>query len=462
MLFNSLPFLYAFLPVSSLVYWRLTSARQRYVWLSLSGYAFYSFWNYKFCTLMLLSTSISYLAGLGLMRWQDPSRRRLCLVVPVTLDLLLLAIFKYAGFAIEGANQASAWLGAGWELPSLEVVLPVGISFYTFHTITYVVDAYRGAITPTRSFAQFASYVSLFPQLVAGPITRFRQIERDLENVGQAERVADMNTGWSFFVIGMAKKVLLADPLGELIAPALGQHAALSSPGAWLCLLGFAYQVYYDFSGYSDMAVGLGHMLGLRLPQNFNSPYRAADTADFWRRWHVSMSSFFRDYVFLPLGGARGSRLALYRNLMLTMLLVGLWHGAAWTFVLWGAYCGLLLALHHAVAGPWARLPLPLQRAGTFLLFVVGLAFFRAESVPMALDLLAALFSWRPGILPVGTETLAALVLAGGAAAHFGPNTFEMRHRWSPAGVAGLAGLFCLCLFFLYGTASAPFLYFQF
>ena len=380
----------------------------------------------------------------------------------MTVDLALLGVFKYANFALTSLNDLSSRWGGHWSFTTLDVILPVGISFYTFHTVTYIVDAYRGVITPTRSFVEFASYVSLFPQLVAGPIVRFRQIEDDLGDVDRAERRADLDTGWSFFAIGFIKKVLIADTIGGIVTPALADYAHLSTVGAWLCLLGFAYQIYYDFSGYSDMAVGLGYMFGLRLPQNFDSPYRATDMADFWRRWHISMSSFFRDYVFLPLGGGRGSRLALYRNLMLTMLLVGLWHGAAWTFVIWGAYMGALLVLHHAIAPFWAALPLPARRAGTFLLFVVGLAFFRADSVPMALQLLGTLFSWQPGPSPVGAEVLGALLLIAGAAAHLGPNTFELRHRWSPAAVATLACLFGLCLFSLYGSTPTPYLYFQF
>lgn len=462
MLFNSLPFLYAFLPVGYFVFWRLRKDSQRHAWLAVSGYAFYSFWDYRYCALMALVTLAGYLGGLGLLRFEDRRRRRLCVVSALSVVLLVLGVFKYARFAIDGANRVGAWLGGAWDLPALDVALPLGISFYTFHTISYVVDAYRGVITPTRDLGQFAAYVSLFPQLVAGPIVRFRQIEGDLGNIGRAERVAGLGTGWSFFAIGMAKKVLIADRLGEVIDPALAGPAGLSTFGAWLCLVGFAYQVYYDFSGYSDMAVGLGHMFGLRLPQNFNSPFRATDMADLWRRWHVSMSSFFRDYVFLPLGGARGSRLALYRNLMITMVLVGLWHGAAWTFVLWGAYVGAVLILHHLIAPAWAALPVALQRAFTFLLFVVGLAFFRADSVSTAVHLVATMFSWRAGPSPIGAEALLGLIVIGGAAAHFGPNTFEMRHRWSPAGVAALACLFGLCLFALYGTASTPFLYFQF
>src|SRR5712691_4842359 len=349
MLFNSLGFLYGFLPLAYLVFWRLTGKTSRYVWLAMSGYVFYSFWNYRFCALMLFSTGVSYLAGLGLLRWQDPVRRRLCVVVPIATDLALLGFFKYANFMVANINGVSSWFGGRAALPVLDIVLPIGISFYTFHTITYIIDAYRREITPTTNFFQFAAYVSLFSQLVAGPIVRFRQIQEDFENIDRADRTATLDKGWSFFVIGLLEKVLIADTIGAVIDPALAQYAQLSTVSAWLCAVGFAYQVYFDFAGYSDMAVGLGYMFGLRLPQNFNSPYQAVDISDFWRRWHISLSSFLKDYLYIPLGGSRGGALKVFRNLMVTMLLGGLWHGASWTFVAWGGYHGSLLALNRVI-----------------------------------------------------------------------------------------------------------------
>src|SRR2546428_3582703 len=330
MLFNSLQFLYAFLPITYLVFWRLTGKMPRYVWLAISGYVFYSFWNSKFCALMLFSTTVSYLAGRGLLRWQEPGRRRLCVSVPVVMDLALLGFFKYGNFAVANLNEILPWLGSRATLPILNLVLPIGISFYTFHTITYIVDSYRRVITPTRNFVKFAAYVSLFPQLVAGPIVRFRQIEQDFENIDRAHQTADADTGWSFFVIGMVEKVLIADTIAAVIDPALARYAELSTVSAWLCAVGFAYQVYFDFAGYSDMAIGLGYLFGFRIPQNFNSPYKATDMADLLKRLHISLSSFLRDYVYIPLGGSRVSRLVTYRNLMITFLLCGLWHGAAW------------------------------------------------------------------------------------------------------------------------------------
>src|SRR5216684_1207375 len=410
MLFNSPLFLFAFLPVTYLVFWRLKRKDDRYVWLTLTGYLFYAAWDYRFCALMATSTVVAYLAGLGLARCDDPRLRRLCLIAPITVDLSLLGFFKYDNFGLDTANSVAAWLHLPLHLSGPEIVLPVGISFYTFHTITYIVDAYRRTITPTRNFFEFSCYVSLFSQLVAGPIVRFRQIEQDLEEIDQHQPGRTWNIGWSFFTIGMIKKVIIADSIAAIINPALAGYGQLSTAGAWLCMLGYAYQIYFDFSGYSDMAVGLGHLFGLRIPQNFDSPYRALDPSDFWRRWHISLSTCLRDYLYIPLGGSRGSGLATARNVMITMLLGGLWHGASWTFVAWGAYHGLLLLGYRAARAWWDALPAFLRRGATFLLVVVGWVFFRAPDFRTAANILGAMFAWHSGVTLAGAATLAALL----------------------------------------------------
>jgi alginate O-acetyltransferase complex protein AlgI len=462
MLFNSLGFLFGFLPVTYFVFWRLTGKMPRWVFLTIAGYVFYSFWNYKFCALMLFSTLTSYLGGLGLLRWQDARVRRLCVVVPVVTDLALLGFFKYGNFVASNVNGLSAWFGGTAVLPLLNVVLPVGISFYTFHTITYVIDSYRGAITPTRNFFKFAAYVSLFSQLVAGPIVRWRQISEDFEHVDRAAERRDLETGWSFFVIGLFEKVLIADTIAAVIDPALAHYAQLSTAGAWLCVAGFTYQVYFDFAGYSDMAVGLGHMFGFRLPQNFNSPYKAVDVADFWRRWHISLSSFFRDYVYIPLGGSRGPGWATVRNLMITMALCGLWHGANWTFIVWGAYQGLLLVVNRMARGPWQRLPAGIQRAATFGSWILGMAIFRSADLGMAGTLLGRMFTWQPGPAFIGVDTLIVMLGVAAVIAHWAPNTWELRHRWAPSWAVGFAAAFAASLFVLFGSRPVPYIYFQF
>jgi alginate O-acetyltransferase complex protein AlgI len=462
MLFNSLVFLFAFLPIAYVVFWALRRRQARFIWLTITGYVFYGYWNPAFCLLMLVSTLVSYGAGLGFLRWgDDPRVRRWLLIAPIGFDLLLLGWFKYADFAIGSVSWVVELAGRP-PLAPLDILLPVGISFYTFHTITYIVDAYRRDITPTRNFWEFASYVSLFSQLVAGPIIRFRELRDDLEHIEQKDRRAHLDVGWSFFVIGLAQKVLVADVIAAVIDPALRDVEALSTAGTWMVMLGYSYQLYFDFAGYSNMAVGLGFLFGMHIPQNFDSPYRALNPSDFWRRWHMSLSRVLRDYLYIPLGGGRGTNRETYRNLMITMLLGGLWHGAAWTFVVWGGYHGLLLCAYRRWGGWWDRLPTWLQRGGMFVLVLVGWAFFRAAEWRDAEGLITRLFLPHGGVLPVGAGTLGVMLLIAGVLAHLGPNTFEMRHRWGPRAVVAWCVVLLACLVWITGSESSPFLYFQF
>ena len=464
MLFNSAIFLGLFLPITYFVFWYLSSKKARYIWLTLTGYVFYGYWNPKFCLLMLFSTLVSYLAGLAFLRWDHDDRaRKFLLVVPLVVDLALLGVFKYLGFAIDTVNS----LLHTWNLPHQfepwKIILPVGISFYTFHTITYIVDVYRRQITPTRNFFEFAAYVSLFSQLVAGPIVRFSELQEDLEHIDQKREPRMRDLGWSFFVIGMCQKMLIADTIASITDPAFLNVTSLSSVEAWLCMLGYTYQLYFDFAGYSNMAVGLGYLFGMHIPQNFNSPYQALNPSDFWRRWHISLSRCLRDYLYISLGGNRGPAWNTYRNLMLTMLIGGLWHGANWTFIIWGAYHGLLLATYRAWPWIWDRQPLWAQRAFTFLLVVFGWTFFRAATLTDALVLFNRLLIPTSGSSSMaGSAALLVMILIAGALAHVGPNTFELRHEWRPWQAFSLAALFAGCLIAMYGGQISPFLYFQF
>jgi alginate O-acetyltransferase complex protein AlgI len=463
MLFNSLVFLFLFLPIVYFGFWRLGTKKQRYVWLTVASYIFYGTWNYKFCGLMAFSTAVSYVAGLGMLGSSDPRRRKLFLIVPVTIDLLLLGLFKYFDFTVSSFSQLSAWLHVPVHPPALNIILPVGISFYTFHTISYMVDAYRGVITPTRNFWEFSCYVSLFSQLVAGPIVRFRQVEADLDNLDEADRTGWLDIGWSFFAIGMMKKVLLADTIAAVINPAWKDAVHLSTLGAWLSVIGYTYQIYFDFSGYSDMAVGLGYLFGIRLPQNFHSPYKALNVSDFWRRWHISLSTCLRDYLYIPLGGSRVSpNWLVYRNLMITMLLGGLWHGANWTFVLWGGYHGILLCLYKLFGRSWDRLPVVVQRAGTFFLVAIGWVFFRSDSFSVAAGMLARMFTFSTGALFPGLVGLLVALAMAAVIAHFAPNTFELQHQWNSWTVAGLCLGYTAALLAIASGQQTPFLYFQF
>ena len=461
MIFNSLSFLFLFLPVTYFVFWRPAKRSDRFLWLTLSSYVFYGFWNWKFCFLMAFSTLVAFVAGLGLRRLPDGPKRKAFMVVPIVIDLTILSFFKYANFALDSCAGLLRFTGVPVSSPHLDIILPVGISFYTFHTITYVIDGYRRVITPTRSFLEFSCYVSLFAQLVAGPIVRFGQIEGDLHNLEAAERTGWLDRGWSLFCIGMAKKVLLADTLSGVITPSLDSHVPLTTASAWICMLGYAYQIYFDFSGYSDMAMGLGLLFGLRLPWNFDSPYKATDPSDFWRRWHISLSSVLRDYLYIPLGGNRGGRFATVRNLFFTFLLGGLWHGAQWTFVLWGAYHGALLVIHRLVRESYDRMNRLLRQAITFLLVVIGWTFFRASDIGRAGSLLNSMFTLHRGVTPEGPWSLGVLLVAA-AIAHLLPNTSQLHHDWRSLETTALTAALVASLLVIYAGKQSPFLYFQF
>jgi alginate O-acetyltransferase complex protein AlgI len=463
MLFNSFVFLFLFLPITYAVFWRLQTASSRYVWLTVTGYIFYGYWDPRFCILMAFSTAVSFTAGLAFSHCEDQRRRKLCLIVPITVDLLLLGFFKYTNFILSATRDAVSLFGLRLQIPLLDIVLPVGISFYTFHTITYVVDCYRRIIRPTRKFFEFAAYVSLFSQLVAGPIVRFRQIERDLETLGSADRRRWMTLGIAFFLWGLVEKTIMADSLAAFVDPALARYETLSTFSVWLIAVCYTFQLYFDFSGYSTMAVGLGYLFGLRIPQNFNSPYKAIDPSDFWRRWHISLSTCLRDYVYIPLGGNQDSRVT-YRNLMLTMLIGGLWHGANWTFVLWGAYHGILLALYRYNKDWWETFPSLIRQALLFMLVMVGWVFFRANNLTMATNMLARMFIPTHGVSIENVNVCMVLVLISGLWAMVGPNAFEFLRdfNWKARYAFILSVVFGVCLAIMAGGRNSPFLYFQF
>jgi alginate O-acetyltransferase complex protein AlgI len=304
--------------------------------------------------------------------------------------------------------------------------------------------------------------VSLFSQLIAGPIVRFRQIEEDLAQIGTQDRRRWLWRGVSFFCVGLVEKVIIADSLAAFVDPALAQYSSLSTMGAWMAMLGYTFQIYFDFSGYSSMAVGLGYLFGLRIPQNFNSPYKSLDPSDFWRRWHISLSSCLRDYVYIPFGGNRHGELKAYRNLMLTMLIGGLWHGANWTFVVWGAYHGMLLAVHRRFAAQWDAAPKVVRQLFMFVLAIVGWVFFRATTFSMAATIIHTMFTPTIGTLVAQPQFAAIVILISAWWAMIGPNVFEMPHRFTVRQRAIATVAFAVSLALIMGTRNSPFLYFQF
>jgi alginate O-acetyltransferase complex protein AlgI len=454
--FNSSIFLLAFLPIVFTLFWVARGKAARYVILAVSGYVFYGWWDWRFCGLLLFSSLVSYGVALLIARATGPAARRGWMVLAVAVDLSILGFFKYYNFFAGSVNALAGHAVAPW----LHVVLPIGISFYTFHTISYICDTAAGRVTPTRNLWEYLAYVSLFSQLVAGPIVRYRQIEDDLEAIDGPPREDYIARGVGLFVAGLAKKVLVADTLAHFVDPLLSNVAGLSLPGAWCAALGYAFQLYFDFSGYSDMAMGLGYLFGLRIPANFNSPYTAAGISDFWRRWHISLSSWLRDYLYFPLGGSRTAPWHAHVNLLVVMLLGGLWHGASWMFVIWGAWHGVLLVVDKVGAPLWGRLPGWLYRGATFVLVVLGWVFFRATSLPMALTWLARLFDvsrlrWDVP-LPLALLCLGGLLAVNGVAEPWQWRLPEHR-RWAVA--------YAVALFLMYLVINwqpTVFLYYQF
>ena len=394
MLFSSLEFLILFLPLTLAVALRLRG-QPLLRWIAFTSVVFYAFaGHWWFIVPMLVTTVVDYWVAIVIERTQAPARRRALLAVSLAGNLGLLAYFKYAGLLARTVEAGVAALG----VPSMlhvtrwfDVILPAGISFYTFQTLSYIIDVWRGAAPAERNFVRFAGFVSFFPHLVAGPLTRHHQLIPQLTRIATTGISPRWRAGILLFCVGLCKKVLLADRLGNLVDPLLAAPMELDALRAWLALAGYALQIYFDFSGYSDMAIGLGRLFGIELPQNFNSPYKAASPSDFWRRWHMTLSAWLRDYLYITLGGNRCSPARRRVNLMATMILGGLWHGANWTFAAWGTWHGLMLVLHQANAERWERLPVVWQRNVTFLLMTLGWVFFRAETFGQAAHWFAAL-----------------------------------------------------------------------
>ncbi|MFW5751383.1 MAG: MBOAT family O-acyltransferase, partial [Planctomycetota bacterium] len=405
MIFSSHLFLFAFLPLCVAAY-ALVPRRGRSAMLALLSYVFYGWAHPPWVILMLVSTVLDFTCGLVIVRRArleaqgrnypllgKGTRRdriqKLALASSVIGNLAVLGFFKYFDFTAESINHVAEAFGGDGALPLLYVALPVGISFYTFQTMSYTIDIYRGDGRALRNPLDFACYVAMFPQLVAGPIVRYHDVDRQLvERSHTWEKTA---RGCTLFACGFAKKVLLANPMGT-IADAAFTADGLHTIDAWYGVVAYAFQIYFDFSGYSDMAIGLGLMFGFVFIKNFDSPYHADSITDLWRRWHISLSTWLRDYLYIPLGGNRGSTWRTYGNLATVMLLGGLWHGAAWTFVIWGAIHGAMLAFERAQGkdGAYRRLPRPLRITITFAVVCLAWIFFRAESLTQAGDYLAS------------------------------------------------------------------------
>jgi len=474
MLFQTQQFL-VFFSVVFTAYWTVPQARAR-VWILLAAsFYFYASWNHWLAVLVFASSSADYVIARAIQGSDDTARRRMWLTASVVGNLGLLAYFKYANFFLDSLESALRAAGADASLPVLQVILPVGISFYTFEAISYTTDVFRRRAQAERSLPNFLLFITFFPHLIAGPIVRARHF---LPQVRRPKRWSwsRLELGVQLFLIGLFKKVVVADWMAAFADPVFADPTAFRTGTVWIGAIACAIQIYCDFSGYTDMALGTAHMLGYKLVRNFNMPFLAANIAEFWRRWHISLSTWLRDYLFIPLGGSRGGRWKTYRNLMVTMTLGGLWHGAAWPFVCFGALQGLWLVGHraagevtdrfHKIALLMAMPPATALRiAATFLGFCITLVVFRAVSLDAAGVILGRMFAAHPGGGTPERESIFCTLLGLGALSH----ALVQSRIWPgvlrklPPPLIGLGYVALLMAVLLFAPGGEkPFVYFQF
>jgi alginate O-acetyltransferase complex protein AlgI len=472
MLFTSQKFLY-FFTIIFVVYWSLPWRRVR-VWLLLgASFYFYASWNQWLAALIGISTTVDYLIARALEAGAWSRWRKHLLTVSIAANLGLLCYFKYANFFLRSLEEA---LGAAeGSLPLLKVLLPIGISFYTFEAINYVVDVYRGRIRAERNLLHFMLFITFFPHLVAGPIVRARDFLPQIRRPKRWDWVR-MELGLQFLIMGLFKKLALADRLALFVDPVFGEPTSYATGAVWLALLAYTLQIYCDFSGYTDMALGTAHLLGYKLAQNFNLPYLATNISEFWRRWHISLSSWLRDYLFIPLGGSRGSKWQTNRNLLVTMTLGGLWHGANWTFIVWGVLHGVLLIVHRSWRTFCQRRP-PLDKllqtaagsslclAVTFLSVSAGWVLFRAPTLGAAVTIFQRLVVPHGGLAPpLRGDSLwvaAAVVALCSALVHWG--IWKRLTLRLPASALGLGyAIAVILIMVLIPDLGRAFIYFQF
>lgn len=467
MVFSSHVFLFYFLPLALLFYYASPRILKSLT-LTVMSYVFYGWWNPWLLFLIFVSTLVDYICGkLISADGATAKQRKTGLWISILANLSTLAFFKYAGFFAGNIHSLS---GADFPTWLYTIPLPVGISFYTFQSMSYSIDLYRGHARPCRSFIDFMCYVSMFPQLVAGPIVRYGTVAEQLH--GRTHSIEGFTHGFTRFNFGFAKKILLANPMGAIADGCFSAgEGSLGPLTAWVGVTAYAFQIYFDFSAYSDMALGLGRMFGFKFPENFNAPYRSHSITEFWRRWHISLSSFLRDYLYIPLGGNRGTHARTYANLMTVMLIGGLWHGAQWTFVAWGAIHGGMLAFERMMGkdSPYRRLPNPVRIAITFVVLLISWVFFRAENFDVAGRYLRAMF----GLIDTAptSELLTGYVLRPinlvwlvlcAVIVWSAPLTQGFLHRLTAWKVVAGFVLLELAVVMMWTQGFNPFLYFQF
>ncbi|WP_044563378.1 MBOAT family protein [Azospirillum sp. B4] len=477
MLFPTLNFGLFFLVVFAVAWALVRRPPARVAFLSAASYVFYGWWDWRYLFLLGGSTLFNYLAGHAITRQRTPARRKLAVSLAVAVNLGVLAFFKYANFASHAANDTLTLMGLPVRVGFLDMVVPVGISFFTFHGISYLVDLYRGTLKRPAGLMHLVLYISFFPQLVAGPIVRASHF---LPQIGERPDPDDIRATRAYLLIigGLFKKVVVANYLAtDLVDAVFMDPDRFGALDLLLATYGYALQIYCDFSAYTDIAIGLAALLGFRFPQNFDQPYRSASLREFWRRWHISLSSWLRDYLYIPLGGNQGGTWRHCRNLMITMLLGGLWHGANWTFVIWGALHGGMLVAEHLVnklraltIGQWEAPPFRgwargLAIVATFHFVCFTWIFFRAPTVDLAGRFLAGFARWT--MPPTAITPLTALLIAGALGAQFLPADRLVRiegavRRLPLAALGAAVGLAIVLIQACAPDGVAPFIYFQF
>ena len=461
MLFSGIPFLFYFLPAVIILYFLVPRMLKNTV-LLLASLVFYAWGEPKYVFLMIGTIILFYLCGLAIEKASRPNEKKLWLIISVVVSLSLLGVFKYADFFIGSFNAAT-----GLSIPFLRLALPIGISFYTFQCLSYTIDVYRGNTSAQKNPLVFATYVALFPQLIAGPIVRYTDVARELED-RQHSREA-FYLGLRRFIIGLSKKILLANHFGEL-TELFRQSGEKSVVFYWMYAIAFTLHIYFDFSGYSDMAIGLGQIFGFRFPENFNYPYLSKSITEFWRRWHMTLGGWFRDYVYIPLGGNRVSKSRWVLNVLIVWSLTGLWHGAAWNFVLWGLLYASFLLLERLVPGI-EKLPGTLKHIYVMLIVILGFVLFNATSLSQALGDIGGMFGL--GRVPfVNGNTLyhlrsyGLLFIAGVIGAtpllRNGTQKICVKTTYAVIEPLVLTALLLLCTAYLVDGSFNPFLYFRF
>ena len=461
MVFSSLLFLFFFLALTLILYFAFPQRIKDWA-LLIASIFFYAWGEPVYVVLMLFSVGFNYVTGLELDSETDPTRKRWALISSIVVNLLLLGFFKYCGFLVETINGITPL-----NLPVPELALPIGISFYTFQALSYIIDVYLGKVSAQKSLLKFGVYLSLFPQLVAGPIVKYSDIAEQLEH--RKISLLKCGQGAERLILGLAKKVILANNLG-LLYSTIQDAPERTVLTAWLGVAAYTLQIYFDFSGYSDMAIGLGRMLGFQFPENFNYPYLADSITEFWRRWHISLSSWFRDYVYIPLGGNRVSTWKHIRNLLIVWMLTGLWHGANWNFVVWGLYYGILLIVEkYFLSSRLERLPGWLRHGYTLLLVGVGWVIFSNTDFSLMLGYLGNLIGIGASGFASGAtwyylrNNLVLFLIALPCCTPVVRDWLHQRSRRTPALAVGISVVLFLVstAYLVYGSYN-PFLYFRF